>query len=142
MISTSVKELNLLQEAVEKGIIDITKVNREMQMIKEKEILAAHPHKIWQGTNGLYSNSMIKVSGDQIEFKDSVFNLAERRSEINRKIKLIEDVARICSKDLSAYILECVFFGKSYELLQPPCGRRQFYEKYREFFWMLDKAFS
>ena len=54
MISTSVKELNLLQEAVEKGIIDITKVNREMQMIKEKEILAAHPHKIWQGVNGLY----------------------------------------------------------------------------------------
>lgn len=54
MISTSVKELNLLQEAVEKGIIDITKVNREMQMIKEKEILAAHHHKIWQGVNGLY----------------------------------------------------------------------------------------
>ena len=95
-----------------------------------------------QFDNGLYSNSMIRVSGDQMEFKDSVFDLTERRSEINRKIKLIEDVARICSKDLSAYILECIFFGKSYEILQPPCGRRQFYEKYREFFWMLDKAIS
>ena len=95
-----------------------------------------------QFDNGLYSNSMIRVSGDQIEFKDSVFDLAERQSEINRKIKLIEDVAKISSGDLSAYILECVFFGKSYEILQPPCGRRQFYEKYREFFWMLDKAFS
>ena len=95
-----------------------------------------------QFDNGLYSNSMIRVSGDQIEFKDSVLDLTERRFEINRKIKLIEDVARICSKDLSAYILECVFFGKSYEILQPPCGRRQFYEKYREFFWMLDKVIS
>lgn len=95
-----------------------------------------------QFDNGLYSNSMIRISGDQIEFKDSVFNLAKRQSEINRKIKLIEDVAKISSGDLSAYILECIFFGKSYEVLQPPCGRRQFYEKYREFFWMLDKVIS
>ncbi len=95
-----------------------------------------------QFDNGLYSNGIIRVSGDQIEFKDSVFDLTERRSEINRKIKLIEDVAKISSGDLSAYILECIFFGKSYEVLQPPCGRRQFYEKYREFFWMLDKVIS
>lgn len=131
MISTSVKELKLLQDAVEKGIIDITKVNREMQMIKEKEILAAHPHKIWQGTNGLYYTYIDE---------DGKRKLKKRTSrEAIEKLIIEEYEAHEKNK---AYILECVFFGKSYELLKPPCGRRQFYEKYREFFWMLDKVIS
>lgn len=68
---TTVKELKLLQDAVEKGIIDVTKVNRKLQMIKEKEILKQHPHKIWQGKNGLYYTYVDEDGGRKLKKRSS-----------------------------------------------------------------------
>ena len=89
--------------------------------------------------SGLYSFNFIKTDTDQVEFKDPTFRTVEKREELVNKIKAIEDTAKLSGEDLSAYILECVCFGKSYDVLKAPCGRRQFYERYRKFFWILDK---
>lgn len=92
--------------------------------------------------NSLYSTGITGLSYDQIEFKDPVFEITKRRETLVKKIELIKETALYVSPSLSAYILQSVTSGVSYDILQPPCGRRQFYEKYRKFFFYLDKKLS
>lgn len=46
-----IKNLSLLKEAQEKGIIDLDRLNAELNVVKEKEYLEKHTSKIWQGKN-------------------------------------------------------------------------------------------
>lgn len=55
------------------------------------------------------------------------------------RIQAIEEAAKAVDAFLWKYILRCVTRGESWEKMQPPCGRRQFYSKRRLFFAELDK---
>lgn len=56
------------------------------------------------------------------------------------RIRAIEDSARAaCGEDaLWKYIMRCVTRGETWEMMAPPCGRRQFYAMRRRFFIELD----
>lgn len=53
--------------------------------------------------------------------------------------RLIEDTAEETDKELAEYILKNVTEGIPYEYMNVPCGRKQFYEKRRQFFTALSK---
>lgn len=55
------------------------------------------------------------------------------------RIKAIEEAAKAADGFLWKYLLRCVARGESWETMQPPCGRRQFYARRRMFFAELDK---
>ena len=59
------------------------------------------------------------------------------------RIKLIEKVAKEADEYLYEYILKAVTEGLSYPYLKTkmdiPCGRDMYYDRYRKFFWLLDK---
>lgn len=57
-------------------------------------------------------------------------------------VELIERcLKQVCDGDFGIYdaLLLNVTKGTLYEYLPVPCGRRQFYEKRRKFFWLLDR---
>lgn len=60
------------------------------------------------------------------------------------KIKLIEDTAKEADKYLDKYILKAVTEGRSYNNLKSrldiPCGKEMYYDRYRRFFWLLNKV--
>ncbi len=88
------------------------------------------------------SASLIKISGSQVEFNDPTFDISNKMSRLEEKIELVEGACEAVDLELQLYLLEAVTKGISYEYLRSvktiPCGRRQFYEKYREVFKVLD----
>lgn len=60
------------------------------------------------------------------------------------RIKLLEKVALETDIYLHKYILKAVTEGMSYTYLKTrlgiPCGKDMYYDRYRRFFWLLDKA--
>ena len=85
-----------------------------------------------------------------IESSPSIFPLndpSEERSMMKKfysdKIKLIENAAIEADPCLYKYIIKGVTEGRSYTYLKTvlgiPCGRDMYYDRYRKFFWLLNK---
>lgn len=59
------------------------------------------------------------------------------------RIQMVDRAAMETDEELQRYILKGVTQGRSYDYLKTrldiPCCRDVYYEKYREFFWRLDK---
>ena len=74
---------------------------------------------------------------------DPVADTSIRIEILSRYMKLVEQTAIKTDSELYSYILRCVTEGCSYVALRTyygiPCGRDYFYERYRRFFWLLDK---
>lgn len=70
-------------------------------------------------------------------------HIAYIRMEYLEKINLIEDIAKETDPILANYILTAITEGRSYtylrQVLNIPCGKDYYYERYRKFFWILDK---
>ena len=75
---------------------------------------------------------------------DMTSDLAIRRQTIHRNMEMVEQAAIETDPDLFDYILMAVTNGMSYEYLKMnkdiPCSRDTFYNRYRRFFWLLDKS--
>lgn len=55
----------------------------------------------------------------------------------------IEQINRCCAEagdDISQWLFTAITEGKSYSVLCPPCSKEYFYQRYRKFFYLLDKA--
>lgn len=82
----------------------------------------------------LYSSSMKS---------DPTANWAIKRAYYSEKIELVEKAAKDTDYILYKYILKAVTEGLSYSylknVLRIPCSRDIYYERYRKFFWVLNK---
>lgn len=79
----------------------------------------------------------------QKEHGDLVGNTAVRNMTYLDKITLIKKAAQLSDQYLSIYILKGVIGDKGYDYLRTklniPCSRETYYDRYRKFFWILDK---
>lgn len=77
------------------------------------------------------------------EIRDLTSDCAIRKAEIGNRIKLIESTAMEADVDLWYYIVKAVTEGLAYTQLKTmfdiPCSRDMYYDRYRRFFWLLDK---
>ena len=105
-------------------------------------------YPIWKQ---LYSKiSLIKgkrfdfIGSDSDHYDNPTSRLAEERLYYLDRINLIEKVATDVDPDLSSYILKGVTEDLSYNGLKSrmnvPCSRDMYYDRYRRFFWLLDKT--
>lgn len=69
---------------------------------------------------------------------------AIRRTHYADRINLVESTAKDADEYLWHYILKGVTEGLSYTYLRTvldmPCGRDTYYDRYRRFFWLLNEA--
>lgn len=75
---------------------------------------------------------------------DQTAKCAIKRVYYLERINLIEKAAKEAGEELQDYILKAVTEDLSYSYLKSrlgiPCGRDMYYERYRRFFWLLDKT--
>lgn len=75
---------------------------------------------------------------------DITGNCVEERERYFERMKAIEQAAIEADPYLASYILKAVTEGLSYSYLKArleiPCGRDMYYDRYRRFFWLLDKT--
>lgn len=78
------------------------------------------------------------------EVSDPTGDCAEKRVFYTERVKMIEEIAEATSPEIGSYILKGVTEGVAYDYLKArleiPCNKDYYYELYRRFFWLLDKA--
>lgn len=62
---------------------------------------------------------------------------AIRNERYAHNVRIIEEAAKEAAPELYKYILQSVTDGISYDYLDAPCGRHQFYNARRKFFYRL-----
>lgn len=76
--------------------------------------------------------------------RDPTAKKAMRKVYYLERIKLIEQLAMEADTNLHNYILKGVTEGLSYTHLKckmnMPCSKDTYYDRYRRFFWLLDKT--
>lgn len=74
---------------------------------------------------------------------DPTARRAVMKAYYSERIKLIEKAASDADKYLCDYILQGVTEERSYIYLKTkldiPCGKDMYYDRYRKFFWLLDR---
>lgn len=97
----------------------------------------------------LESDSLVKSSSEPIysrlkEPTDPTANCAATRLFYLEKMEAVEQAAIGADPDLSSYILKAVTEELSYDYLKSrleiPCSRDTYYDRYRRFFWLLNKT--
>lgn len=83
-------------------------------------------------------------SGNAIS--DITSRLAIKKSYYSERIDLIEKTAKEADDLLYTYIIKAVTEGLSFtylkSILEIPCSRDTYYDRYRKFFWLLDRLKS
>lgn len=74
---------------------------------------------------------------------DPTARCATARAYYATRIDMVEQTAKEADEELASYILKGVTEGLSYEGLKArldiPCSRDTYYDRYRRFFWLLNK---
>lgn len=96
----NLSDKNLLNYAVQNGIIDISTIQMQIEMNKRKKYLEKHEFKIWQGNNGLWysylpdeekGRRLIKRKS-QNEIEDFVIDYYKSRDEEEKENKRIQKI--------------------------------------------------
>lgn len=83
---------------------------------------------------------------DSVEthYADRTADIAIAMSEYSRLMKIVEDAATDTDTDLKYYILMAVTEGRSFNYMKTvqdvPIEKDGWYDRYRKFFWILDKS--
>ena len=74
---------------------------------------------------------------------DVIGTCVDERSVYFERMKVVERAAMETDPYLASYILKAVTEGLSFNYLKArleiPCSRDMYYDRYRKFFWLLDK---
>ncbi len=101
--------------------------------------------KVYASLDGLSrrpENTMIFSKNEKIG--NPTAKCAEEREFYCNRMKTVEQTVIVTDTELSNYILKGVTEGWSYDILKArlniPCCKDVYYNLYRRFFWLLDKA--
>lgn len=100
--------------------------------------------RAYEDLDGVSTSSFELVRTSDGMLRDYVALCAEERSLYLDRMCIIEKAARDADPYLASYILKAVTEGHSYTYLETvleiPCSRDTYYDRYRRFFWLLDQA--
>jgi hypothetical protein len=99
--------------------------------------------KTYLALDGFSKASSEAVPSKTNKYSDPTARCAEAKAFYLDRIELVEQCAWDADPELSNYILKGVTEECSYEYLKSslniPCSRDTYYDRYRKFFWLLDK---
>ena len=89
------------------------------------------------------SNSLDEAKRHKDQLVSPMDHILEERLLLRKKIDLVEVTASMSAGEIASYILTAVTEGLSFPhikaRLEIPCGKDMFYDRYRRFFWLLDR---
>ena len=100
--------------------------------------------KAYELLDGLKICSYDLLYLSRIDPTDLTGKCVEERSVYFERMRLVEKASIESDPYLASYILKAVTEGRSYTYMKTtldmPCSRDMYYDRYRRFFWLLDKA--
>lgn len=91
--------------------------------------------------NDICARDIEKLGSDQLA--NETERIALEKLMLKNKMDLVERVAMDTDKSLWFYILKGVTEERTYiylsNMMGIPCGKNMYYDRYRRFFWLLDK---
>lgn len=100
--------------------------------------------RAYEGIDSLARRTSDLAAICHMGISDPVGKCIESRSYYFERMGLVERTAKEADAELADYILKGVTIGVGYEYLKTnmniPCCKDVYYEAYRKFFWLLDKA--
>ena len=102
-------------------------------------------HSAYISLNGLSQRPDVLASiGRTHMHGDSTAKCAEAKAFFSERMDLVRDAAEQADDELADYILHGVTEGVSYNTLVTrmdiPCSKDTYYDRYRKFFWILNKT--
>ena len=98
--------------------------------------------KLYSTLHDISVSSVNDIPGPK-GLSDLTANCAIRKVEVANRIKMVESAAIEADRELWYYIVKAVTEGLSYTQLKTqfdiPCSRDTYYDRYRRFFWLLNK---
>lgn len=89
------------------------------------------------------SSKMNTCCPDNKNVSDRTVMKAEARMYYTDRINMLERISKEADSDLAKYILKGVTEGVPYDYLKAkldiPCCKDTYYDRYRRFFWLLNK---
>ena len=86
------------------------------------------------------SSSLIQVNKD-ITVQDPIGDIFASIDELYTKMQMVKNACKLADEQLSSYIFEAVTRDRSFIYLQTvleiPCSRSTFYDRYRKFYYIL-----
>lgn len=100
--------------------------------------------KQYEELDGMYGRTIDSVYSRLNDPGDPTAKTVEVRSKYLEKMEVVEQAAIEADPYLASYILKAVTEGLSFTYLKArleiPCSRDMYYDRYRRFFWLLDRA--
>ena len=91
--------------------------------------------------NDISAKDLVIAGSDRLP--NETERIALERTVLKNKIDLVERTAMDADKSLWYYILKGVTEERTYiylvNMMNIPCGKNMYYDRYRKFFWLLDK---
>ena len=91
-----------------------------------------------------FSSSMVESASTSDNSNDPITKKSLAKTFYSERIDLIEKTARESDPYLYDYLIKGITEGKSYTYLRTmlgiPCGKDMYYDRYRKFFWLLNKS--
>jgi len=91
----------------------------------------------------ILGNSNRKVKVSNTEHSDPTANIAIAKQFYTERIESLESLVKEADADISRFILIGVTEDISYDVMSAkfhiPCSRETYYDRYRKFFYLLDK---
>lgn len=99
--------------------------------------------KQYEEIDGLYGRTIDSVYSRLNTPSDPTAKTVEIRSKYLQRMEVVEQASIEADPYLASYILKAVTEGLSYTYLKArleiPCSRDTYYDRYRRFFWILDR---
>lgn len=87
------------------------------------------------------SSSLIQVNKGITDIQDPVGDIFANIEELYTKMQIVKNACKLADEQLSGYIFEAVTRDRSFTYLQTvleiPCSRSTFYDRYRKFYYIL-----
>lgn len=100
--------------------------------------------KQYEEVDGMYGRAIDSIYSKLHTPSDPTSKAVEMRSTYFDRMEVVEQAAIEADPYLASYILKAVTEGLSYNYLKTkleiPCGRDMYYDRYRRFFWLLDRS--
>jgi len=99
-----------------------------------------------RGSNDLYfktSSIIFPGKDDSGKLSDQTGDAAVSNADLDRNVRIVREACEKTDGSLSRYIFIAVTQGLSFTTLKMiydiPCEKDMYYDRYRRFFWVLDK---
>lgn len=85
-----------------------------------------------------------KPPADPYAIGDATANMATRMAQLRQRMELVEKTAEETDPEFAQYILkavtkEHVTYNYLRQVLGMPCGKNQYYERRRKFYWLMSQ---